>query len=323
MLFGTWHPCRIGHEISSRIANSLAEGPAFHMRDIARRLLWHANRTPLAHLIKLAVAAAQVLSLVERRRLAQSLEMSILSKEKAELLRRDGYVSLTDIVDEELLALLDSACQQKLSQTNSLAEKQESNHKQYWLRLLDSEIADGAFDAENIYVKFAIQSKFVEFLCGYMGSTPQLMDVLLTYSQPSDANLSYSQLWHRDHDDLHTVKIFVYLSNVTSDEQGPFTFLPGPPSDKLGFQLKSHMDDNYFYSRVSQEEVVELKAPRLSIFACETSRCYHMGSRVQPGTSRLMYTATFIRPPCVYPRKTPRFRANRPLKDIERSILGL
>lgn len=293
------------------------------MKNLTRRILWHVNRTPLAHLVKMAVSAAHAPSVAERRRLARNLGVSAVAQEKAERLRRDGYVMLTDIVEESLLAAFDSASSEKLAHVDSIAEHQESAHKQFWLRLLDSEVVSGAFDADNIFVKFATQPKFIELLCAYMGRTPQLMDVLLTYSRPSDAKLSYSQLWHRDHDDVQTVKIFVYLTDVPGVEQGPFTFLPGPASDRVGFQLKSHMDDEYFHSRASRNEVVELRAPRLTVFACETSRCYHMGSRVQPGAFRLLYTATFIKPPSLFPRKLSRFRANRPLGDVERSVLGL
>jgi hypothetical protein len=293
------------------------------MKDLTRRILWHVNRTPLAHLVKLAVSAAHAPSLAERRRIAKNFGVSAVAQEKAEQLRRDGYVMLTDFLDEGLLAAFDSACGEKLAHIDTIAAHQESANKQFWLRLLDSETVSGAFHADNIFVRFATQPKFIELLCAYMKRTPQLMDVLLTYSRPSDAKLSYSQLWHRDHDDVQTIKIFVYLTDVPGVEQGPFTFLPGPPSDKFGFQLKSHMDDEYFHCRASRNEVIELRAPRLTVFACETSRCYHMGSRVQPGASRLMYTATFIKPPSLFPRKQPRFRTNRPLGEIDRSVLGL
>lgn len=293
------------------------------MKNLTRRILWHINRTPLAHLVKMAVSAAHAKSIAERRRLAKHLPISAIAQEKAELLRRDGYVMLTDIVDDSLLAAFDCASSEKLSHVDVIGEHQESAHKQFWLRLLDSEVTNGAFDADNIFVRFATQPKFIEFLCAFMGRTPQLMDVLLTYSRPTDAKLAYSQLWHRDHDDVQTLKIFVYLTDVLSVSHGPFTFLPGPASDRVGFQFKSHMDDEVFHSKASEKDVVELRAPKLTVFACETSRCYHMGSRVQPGAFRLLYTATFIKPPSLFPRKLSRFRANRPLGDVERSVLGL
>lgn len=293
------------------------------MKNLTRRILWHVNRTPLAHLVKMVVSAAHTRSLAERRRLARNLDVSAVAFEKAGSLRRDGYVMLTEIVDEKLLAAFAGACSEKLAHIDAVAENQELAYKQFWLRLLDSETVSGAFDADNIFVKFATQPKLIEFMCAYMGRTPQLMDVLLTFSRPSDAKLSYSQLWHRDHDDVQTVKVFVYLTDVPGVAQGPFTFLPGPASDKVGFQFKSHMEDAFFYSKVSTSDVVEWRAPRLTVFACETSRCYHMGSRVQPGASRLMYTATFIKPPSLFPRNVPRFRASRPLGEIERSVLGL
>ncbi len=167
------------------------------------------------------------------------------------------------------------------------------------------------------------QPAVVAFVAGYLGELPRLADVLLTYSRPASAELSYSQLWHRDYDDTHTVKIFVYLTDVLEIGDGPFTFLPGPPSDRVGFMLRSHQADDAFLARTQPSAVKEMRGPKLTAFACETSRCVHMGSRVQPGHARLMYTATFVSAPSLYPAGAPRFRATRPVTSDERLLLGL
>src|SRR6185295_7871405 len=118
----------------------------------------------------------------------------------------------------------------------------------------------------------------VALLTAYLGELPRLMDVLLTYSTPSKDALSYSQLWHRDFDDVRTLKVFVYITDVMQHEDGPFTFLPGPASDSVGFTLRSHLSDEQFFQRASRDATKEIRAPRLSAFICETSRCFHMGS---------------------------------------------
>ena len=60
---------------------------------------------------------------------------------------------------------------------------------------------------------------------------PQLSDVLLTLSQPTENKpLSYSQLWHLDHDDKRVCKLFIYLTDVRDTKDGPLTFIPAPSS---------------------------------------------------------------------------------------------
>ena len=45
----------------------------------------------------------------------------------------------------------------------------------------------------------------------------------------------------------------------------------------------------------------EMYGSRMSAFIVETSRCLHMGSRLAPGHTRLLYTATFTTAPRLYP----------------------
>ena len=62
-------------------------------------------------------------------------------------------------------------------------------------------------------------------VAAYLGCTPTLSSLGVRRSQASAAPASV-QHWHRDYDDWHTVKLFVYLSDV-GEEDGPFQFVPG------------------------------------------------------------------------------------------------
>src|ERR1700704_6560114 len=75
------------------------------------------------------------------------------------------------------------------------------------------------------------------------------------------------------------VKMFVYLTDVESEADGPFTFLPGQVSDRFGFSLRSHRGDSEVVGKLSPNEPRAVIAPRLTAFMVETSRCLHMGSR--------------------------------------------
>jgi hypothetical protein len=48
-----------------------------------------------------------------------------------------------------------------------------------------------------------------------------------------------------------------------------------------------------------------------------------MGSRIQSDHSRLLYTATYIQQPRIYPEPRPRFRASGALTNLERAVMRL
>lgn len=56
-------------------------------------------------------------------------------------------------------------------------------------------------------------------------------------------------------------------------------------------------------------------------FLVDTGRCYHMGSRVGPGRSRLMHTACYITWPAIYPNFMNKVVTKEPFTDRERLLL--
>jgi hypothetical protein len=288
-----------------------------------RRLLWHVNRSPLAHLVKAGVAAAHPSLKRRRRAAARALDAPPPVAGRAEALRRDGWARLDDLVDGALLEAVGAAGAAKLARAAEARAAQLETHKSFWVRLLDEDLVDGALASDHPFVRFGLQPALIGLAATRFGELPLLESVLLTLSEPGDAALGYSQLWHRDHDDTVVLKAFVYLTDVAAREDGPFTFLPGAGSDRVGYSLRSHLADAAFAARSAGAAPVEMVAPRLSTFAVETSRCWHMGSRVAPGHRRLMLTLTYVTSPRIYPGWRPRVRETAPLAQRERMVLGL
>jgi hypothetical protein len=189
---------------------------------------------------------------------------------------------------------------------------------------LDEDLVNGSFSVDHAFVRYALQPAALRIIGDYMRDLPQLSDVLLTLSQPTpDKPLSYSQLWHLDHDDKRVCKLFIYLTDVRDTADGPLTFIPAPSSKPFRNTIKSHMSDDKVFTKVDRSAVKELVAPRLTSFIVNTARCLHMGSRILSDRTRLLYTATYIQPPRMYPEPAPRFRASGPLSDIERAVMRL
>lgn len=157
--------------------------------------------------------------------------------------------------------------------------------------------------SDSIYVRFALQPAMQKLVCAYFGNTvPYLGEIALIRSNGTDGKWSKSQLWHLDYADSHTLLLWVYLTDVPSIEDGPFTYIPAKASSKV--------PNGFFPDRVTDETMdaagltsaaCRVYGPKNKVFYVDTSRCYHLGSRVYPGHERLVYLATFITHKPLYP----------------------
>lgn len=285
------------------------------------RVLWQLQRTPAAPLFKEVARIANRKGCHRRRQLAGRVPRTPAVVRLAGALERDGYAVIDEVIDPIRLAELGRHAEQSSARAAEAAKSQVLTHKTFWVRLSDLDQVDGVFSSEHPLVRFATQPGVVGVLTERLAELPQLSEVLLSLSRESSEESSYSQLWHRDYDDVNTIKVFVYLTDVTSPADGPFTFIPGPASDRYRYPIRSHLPDEDLLARVGREHVKEMIAPRLTTFVVETSRCWHMGSRMQPGHVRLLYTANFFRYPRIYGEPPPRFRQDRPGDEVTHGVL--
>lgn len=272
------------------------------------KTIWRLARTPAIHPIKGVYRWLDRHQINKRVCLAANIASSENIEALAENFRQQGFCRLDAVIDNKLLQDVGKSALQKLKRVDDASLIQDVQHKDFWIRLLDEDKVDGTLSTDNTFVAFALQPAVVALLARIYGELPILDDVLLTLSRPSRNALALSQLWHRDYDDTRTVKIFIYLTDVASKKDGPFTFFDGPMSDRLGRSLRSRREDSEIFRRVSVEAMREMLAPRLSTFMVDTGRCLHMGSRVAPGHERLLYTASYISVPRLYPEPPSRFR---------------
>lgn len=98
----------------------------------------------------------------------------------------------------------------------------EEKNKNYLIHLVDFH---NVIKTDNPLLKLALDERLLKIVADYMGLVPQLHAIGSWYNFPVDQNMTASQLWHRDPEDLKTVKVFIYLDDV-GPKQGPFTYIP-------------------------------------------------------------------------------------------------
>lgn len=289
-----------------------------------RRLLWHVNRTDLGWVTKATLTSLQLGARARRIEMLNSLPTAPEWSAASRQLSEQGYVDVSPIVDRSLAEAVLNISQDKVSRLDQLVAKQQLGHKSFWVSLLDEDLVDGAFATDHPFVRYALQPAVLRIMGDFMHELPQLSDVLLTLSRPTENTpLTYSQLWHLDHDDKRVCKLFIYLTDVRDTADGPLTFIPAPSSKPFRNTIKSHMADDRVFAKVDRSVVKEIIAPKLSSFIVNTARCLHMGSRIQSDRTRLLYTATYIQPPRMFPEPPARFRTTRALNDLERAVMRL
>lgn len=288
---------------------------------LINRLRWHAYRTPFAGVVKGFKKLGASADLARRKALLQRLPHDADIDAAAAALNRDGFVRLDHLADRAAIEQLQEETERSLGM-NAPVDTFVSAKGSLWDHAISSAMIDGRLNAGSAFARAALQPRLLAVVARALGALPRLDYVTVVDSKPMVGVPAHSQLWHRDHDDLRVIKLFIYLTDVSTVEDGPFTFIPGPVSDSIGFSIKSHRRDEQMPADIDLErDVVRVMGKRFSAFMVETTRCQHMGSRVAPGHSRLMYTATFFLPPRIYPEPKPFFLPTGEESELNRLVL--
>lgn len=114
-------------------------------------------------------------------------------------------------------------------------------------------------------------------IAAYLGCTPTLSSLGVRRSQAGPATPSV-QHWHRDYDDWHAAKLFVYLTDV-DEADGPFELVPGSHLERGAIRARS-------YAAEDVRDAVSMRGPAGTTFLADVYGI-HRGRIPQRG-GRLM-----------------------------------
>ena len=173
-----------------------------------------------------------------------------------------------------------------------------------------------------VLLDFALSDAVFGMATRYLGTVPYLCRVDLVYSLPRGVadNIS-SQLFHVDPEGVTQVKFFIHVFDV-GEAEGPFTFIPADETTRILAEIRrlrrrqgkpqvGRYLDEEIAAVGGERSIVRLMAPTGGGIAIDTSRCLHMGSRVQTGASRLCLYLQY----CTTPEPTNVFDVGRAKKD--------
>jgi hypothetical protein len=245
-----------------------------------------------------------------RRKLSHDVPaLDSLQQQLLDSLRNEGYSVLPFselFPDPERWQALEAEGQQFIRATEQgLAREaagEESGLRRTGKEFVVRRNAYGAtVEAGDAWLSVCTDRRLLDLANAYLGlwSKLEYLDLWYTAAHGGDAERRGSQRWHRDYDDRHLLKIFVYLVDV--DEQtGPFQYVPGS-------QPGGRFDDVWPWSPMSpsyppQEELATriepaaktMTGPKGTMFLCNTSG-FHRGGYVTH-TPRVLATASYCSP---------------------------
>jgi hypothetical protein len=145
-------------------------------------------------------------------------------------------------------------------------------------------------DLDSPYLRFALSDEVLDTVTAYFGVVPVLYDFDVWYTVPWDAVPKASQMWHLDHDDVTQVKVWVYVGDI-GPETGPTTVLDARRStelvEKIGYDMGEayRIPDEDLAAYEASGEIEQLTGAEGTVYFIDTSRCFHMGGRVDPGAT--------------------------------------
>jgi ectoine hydroxylase-related dioxygenase (phytanoyl-CoA dioxygenase family) len=157
---------------------------------------------------------------------------------------------------------------------------------------------------DNLWLRLGISDRVLDVVNSYFGMWSKLTYVDLWYTPPAQEGVKRvsSQRWHRDYNDAHLVKIFIYLDDV-DEETGPLDYVP---ASTLGGQYANEWpwrpvsNDLYppqdeFEERIPKSAQVSLTGPAGSMAFCNTSG-FHRGGYVTGSRPRVMAVYNYSSP---------------------------
>jgi hypothetical protein len=224
-------------------------------------------------------------------------------------LRKDGYavVPFSELVPEpEVWAGLDADATRFIAETEAeLARERAGGEstlrrrpgKEFVVRKYAYEVKLGLDDP---WLSFGLSKPLLDIANAYLGMWAKLEYVDVWYTPPAErSERQSSQRWHRDFNDRHLLKAFLYLVDV-DEETGPFEYVPGTAS---GGELDhlwpwkplgtTYPPQDELEQKVA-DRAVSFTAPKGTLIFCNTSG-FHRGGFAK-SKPRALATVTYSSP---------------------------
>ena len=167
-------------------------------------------------------------------------------------------------------------------------------------------VDDPRIPSDSPWLRLAVCDALLDVVNSFRGVYTKLVGIDNWYTVPFSENDQRvaSQRWHRDPEDVHVVKCFLYFSDVDPDA-GPFEYVPSSTTDgrygelwEWGTQKRWYPPQEEFEARIPESDRIQLTGPSGTLILCDTGGFHRGGhARAKP---RVLSTHTYISPDSKY-----------------------
>jgi hypothetical protein len=224
-------------------------------------------------------------------------------------LRDEGYavVPFAELVsDRRVWAELETEADRFVGETEAELERERTGGesalrrregKEFVVRKYAYKVQLGLDDP---WLRLGLNERLLDVANAYLGMWTKLEYVDVWYTAPvEDGDRRSSQRWHRDFNDRHLLKAFLYLGDV-DEESGPFEYVPrSAPGNELDHLWPWRpLGQNYPPEGELDQKIagraVTFTAPKGTLIFCNTSGFHRGGFAV--GKPRVLATVTYSSP---------------------------
>jgi hypothetical protein len=192
--------------------------------------------------------------------------------------------------------------------------------KEFVVRLLSYGVEVGL---ENPWFRVCASRRMLDIANAYLRMWAKLeyVDVWYSVPQPPEAERISSQRWHRDFNDKHLLKAFLYLVDV-DESMGPFQYIPGSqpggpyadawPWEPLG---QNYPTEEELEQRIPTSAEKVFSAPKGTIIFCNTAGFHRGGfSTTRP---RVLATVSYSSPASLASLTVQNYRFTSSLNELD------
>jgi hypothetical protein len=176
-------------------------------------------------------------------------------------------------------------------------KKEKKLKKSYLRRRYGREVE---LTLDDPWLRFGVSPAMLDIVNSYLGLWSKLIYIDQWYTVPTSAESERiaSQRWHRDYNDQHLVKVFIYLSDV-DEGAGPLEYVPGSARggryanewrwDPLS---ETYPPADEFDRRIPPSAAKTLVGPAGSVIFCNTSGFHRGGFATE--RPRVMWVYNYV-----------------------------
>jgi len=243
-----------------------------------------------------------------RRYAAEPPMLDAAQQGVVESLRVDGYavLPLTDLVPADVWRELDTSAARFVADTEAGLAAEAAGGESELRRRAGKEFVVRKYAygvplaLDDPWLRLGLNRRLLDVANAYLEMWSRLEYVDVWYTPPIEsAERKSSQRWHRDFNDRHLLKAFVYLVDVDEDT-GPFEYVPrtAPGGELEHLWPWRPLGENYPPQDELAEKVAEravtFTAPKGTIIFCNTCG-FHRGG-FATGKPRVLATYTWDSP---------------------------